>query len=63
MKGEFWFIMIGVIYIAILYMLVRPSSSGPALVTTVLNSIGDLVKGTTGYGQASLWQCRESMKN
>ncbi len=53
MQGGFWFVMIGVVYIAILYMLVRPSSTGPALVTTVLDSIGDLVKGTTGYGQTS----------
>lgn len=49
----FWIIMVGVIYIAILYMLVRPSSSGPQLVTTVLDAISDLVKGTTGYGQTS----------
>lgn len=53
MKGDFWFIMIGVIYVAILYMLVRPSSTGPQLVTTVLDAISDLVKGTTGYGQTS----------
>jgi hypothetical protein len=63
MKGDFWFIMVGVIYVAILYMLVRPSSTGPALVTTVLDSISDLVKGTTGYGQTSLWHNSESMRN
>lgn len=41
------------IYLAILYMLVRPNSKGPALVNTVFNALSDLVKGTVGYTYSS----------
>lgn len=36
-------------YIAIIYMLVRPSSAGPNIVTNIMNAFADLVRGTVGY--------------
>lgn len=44
----FWFIA-ATIYGAIIYMLVRPGSNGPDLVTNVLNNLSDLVRGSVGY--------------
>lgn len=44
----FWFVA-ATIYGAILYMLVRPGSNGPVLVTNVLNNLSDLVRGSIGY--------------
>lgn len=44
----FWFVAAS-IYGAILYMLVRPGSNGPVLVTNVLNNLSDLVRGSIGY--------------
>lgn len=37
------------IYLAILFMLVRPGSNGPTLVNTIFSALSDLVKGTVGY--------------
>jgi hypothetical protein len=42
-------LMAGGIYLAILYLLVRPDSKGPAIVNNIFNALSDLVKGTTGY--------------
>lgn len=39
---------IGVIYLAILYRLVRPASQGPKIIDTVLGTFADLVRGVTG---------------
>lgn len=36
-------------YIAIIYVLVRPNSKGPVIVTSVANAFSDLVRGTIGY--------------
>jgi hypothetical protein len=44
----FWFVA-ATIYGAIIYMLVRPNSNGPVLVTNVLNNLSDLVRGSVGY--------------
>lgn len=44
----FWFIAAS-IYGGILYMLVRPGSNGPVLVTNILNNLSDLVRGSVGY--------------
>lgn len=41
--------MAGGIYLAILYLLARPGSKGPAIVNNIFNALSDLVKGTTGY--------------
>lgn len=38
-----------VFYIAIVYILVRPSSKGPAIVTNVFNAFSDLIRGSIGY--------------
>lgn len=38
-----------IIYLAILYALVRPGSSGPTLVNKIFGTFSDLVRGTLGY--------------
>jgi uncharacterized membrane protein len=38
----------GLLYLATLYVLVRPNSKGPALVGTVLGTFADLVRGVSG---------------
>lgn len=38
-----------IIYLAILYMLVRPGSNGPTLINTIFSSLSDLVRGSVGY--------------
>jgi hypothetical protein len=49
MKDSAWAIVIGAIYIAIVMMLVRPNSKGPAIINTIFAALSDLVKGSTGY--------------
>lgn len=49
MKDSAWAIVIGAIYIAIVMMLVRPNSKGPAIINQVFGALSDLVKGSTGY--------------
>jgi hypothetical protein len=44
----FWFIA-AVVYLSILFTLVRPNSKGPFLVGAVLGALTDLVKGAAGY--------------
>jgi hypothetical protein len=44
---------VGIIIVAIIYMLVRPNSQGPAIVEQVSGALSDLVKTSTGYGQTS----------
>ena len=48
-KDDFVNLMLGSIYLAILVMLVRPSSKGPTIINNVFGALSDLVKGTTGY--------------
>jgi hypothetical protein len=43
----------GCIVIAIIYMFVRPGSTGPDIVTQVSDALTDLVKASTGYGNLS----------
>lgn len=38
-----------IIYIAILYMLVRPGSNGPTIVNNIFSALSDLVRGSIGY--------------
>jgi len=38
----------GILYMAILYMLVRPGSNGSQLVQNLLSSMADLVRGVEG---------------
>jgi Tfp pilus assembly protein FimT len=42
--------LVGVVVIAIIYMLVRPSSAGPAIVGQVSDALSDLIRSATGYG-------------
>lgn len=42
------FFIIGIIYMAILYTLVKPSSKGPQILQNILGTFTDLVRGTTG---------------
>lgn len=49
MKDRIFFFVAAVIYVAILYMLVRPGSKGTDLVKTVSSALSDLVRGTIGY--------------
>lgn len=48
MEDTLGWIIVGVIYLAILYRLVRPSSDGPKLILNVGNTLADLVRGVTG---------------
>ncbi len=43
-------ILVLVIYLAIVFTLVRPNSQGPTLVTNVGTSISGLIKAATGGG-------------
>ena len=38
-----------IIYLAVIYTLVRPGSNGPVIVNNVFNALSDLVKGSIGY--------------
>lgn len=44
----FWFIG-ALLYLSILYALVRPNSRGPELISNILNSLSDLIRGSAGY--------------
>lgn len=41
---------VGIIYLAILFVLVRPDSQGPTLVTNVSDGLTNLIKAATGGG-------------
>lgn len=44
----FWLIG-GIMYVGLIYALVRPGSKGPELVTNIFNALADLVRGSAGY--------------
>lgn len=48
MKDKMVWVFVAIIYLAILYTLVRPNSKGPVIVMTIANTLGDLVRGVTG---------------
>jgi hypothetical protein len=48
MRDQIGFLLAGILYLAILYVLVRPNSKGPTLVNTVLGTFADLVRGVSG---------------
>ena len=50
MKGVAGSLVTGVVIIAILFVLVRPGSKGPTLVTSVGNGIKGLISAATGGG-------------
>jgi hypothetical protein len=41
---------VGIVYLAILFVLVRPNSQGPTLVTNVSDGLTNLIKAATGGG-------------
>lgn len=45
--------LIGVVYLAVLFVLVRPGSQGPTLVTNVSNGLKNLITAGTGGGSWS----------
>jgi hypothetical protein len=48
MKDLAWEIGAGVFAVALLYLLVRPDSNGPALVTAVTGAVSDIVTFAVG---------------
>jgi hypothetical protein len=50
MKGLAGSFLTGIVIIAVLFVLVRPGSKGPTLVTNVSNGLANLVKAATGGG-------------
>ncbi len=42
--------LVGIVYLAVLFVLVRPGSQGPSLVTNVTSGLANLVKAGTGGG-------------
>lgn len=48
-KDDIFTLIAAVFYIAIIYMLVRPSSKGPSIVSNVSSAFADLVRGSIGY--------------
>jgi hypothetical protein len=42
--------LIGIVYLAVLFLLVRPGSQGPTLVTNVSNGLTGLINAGTGGG-------------
>jgi hypothetical protein len=49
MRDQITWAIAAIIYIAILYTLVRPGSKGPQLVENISSTLADLVRGVTGY--------------
>jgi hypothetical protein len=50
MSGAFGTFIVGIIYLAVLFVLVRPGSQGPTLVTNVADGLSNLVNAGTGGG-------------
>lgn len=50
MGKDFGAFLIGVVYLAILFTLVRPHSQGPVLVSNVSSGLANLIKAGTGGG-------------
>lgn len=45
--------LIGIVYLSVLFVLVRPGSQGPTLISNVGNSLTGLIKAGTGGGSWS----------
>lgn len=50
MQNAFGTFLVGIIYLAVIFVLVRPGSGGPTLVTNVANGLSNLVNAGTGGG-------------
>lgn len=48
-KDNIFALVVAMIYLAILYTLVRPGSKGPSLVSNISNALSDLIRGSIGY--------------
>jgi hypothetical protein len=49
-SNAFGTFLVGIIYLAVLFVLVRPGSQGPSLVTNVADGLSSLVNAGTGGG-------------
>ena len=50
MTKDFGTFLVGIVYLAILFVLVRPGSQGPALISNVSNGLSGLINAGTGGG-------------
>lgn len=50
MSNSFGTFLVGIIYLAVLFVLVRPGSQGPTLITNVADGLSNLVNAGTGGG-------------
>lgn len=50
MSKDFGTFLVGVVYLAVLFVLVRPGSQGPALLSTVSDGLTNLINAGTGGG-------------
>lgn len=50
MSKDFGTFLIGIVYLAILFLLVRPGSNGPGLVQNVASGLTNLIQAGTGGG-------------
>lgn len=50
MTKDFGTFLVGIVYLAVLFILVRPGSQGPSLVTNVADGLSNLVNAGTGGG-------------
>lgn len=48
--NRFFDVAMAIVFVAALFVLVRPKSQGPTLVTSVLNGFTGAIKGATGGG-------------
>lgn len=53
MEKDFGAFLVGIVYLAVLFVLVRPGSQGPSLVSNVSNGLVGLVNAGTGGGSWS----------
>lgn len=47
---DFTTFLVGVVYLAVLFVLVRPGSQGPSLVSNVANGLSNIIQAGTGGG-------------
>jgi len=50
MSGALGQFLVGIIFLAVIFVLVRPNSQGPTLVTNVADGLSNLVNAGTGGG-------------
>lgn len=50
MSKDFGTFLVGLVYLAVLFVLVRPGSQGPTLITNVSKGLSGLISSSTGGG-------------